>query len=431
MAEPAEDFEPYLATTAELLSAEGMTAAAELLRTAALRLEQTGFDNWNGGTTIWTVYLQVEPAAYAQLGDRRASLEEQIKQRLEAALSGHTTNWYTVSVIPLVTARPDWRESKGQISQAARRNIIDGLRLDNIAWAGRLEDVEFLARIYDLQRLPSTDSRFNDAAGDIWQHRVNNPLDWPDDWIYGDSRFELMAGPSDAFLRFLCEMVHPVVRPDKNEALQLVQQFNDQLRPEGWHLVQEEMIAGRPRYVARPLGLSGGRAVSRARTVADALDAGWMQKEIERLENAVDRDPALAIGTAKDLVESCCKAILQKRGVTVAASAGLPDLTKALAKELKLVPEGISDEARGADTVRLILRNLSGLSHYLAELRGMYGSGHGRDGSHRGLEPRHARLAVASAVAFIDFVTETHHRRPIEADERQEVASTATAKPAA
>jgi Abortive infection C-terminus len=145
--------------------------------------------------------------------------------------------------------------------------------------------------------------------------------------------------------------------------------------------------------------------------VADALDAGCMQKEIERLENAVDRDPALAIGTAKDLVESGCKSILIKRGVPFTTSAGLPDLTKLLAKELKLVPEGVSEQARGADAVKHILRNLSAITHNLAELRGLYGSGHGRDGQHRGLEPRHARLAVASAVAFIDFVTETHHRR--------------------
>lgn len=417
---PGEDFEPYLATTAELLLADGMTTAAELLRVASTSVEQTGVDNWNGATEIWTVYLSVKPETFARLGDRRANIEEQITKRLEAALAGRTSNWYSASIIPQVTPRPDWREAAGHISQAARRNIIDGLRLDNVPWAGRLEEVEFLERIYDLRRLPSTDPRFNDAAGDIWQHRVNNPQDWAADWVYGDSRFDLVGGPPETFLRFLCELVHPVVRPDKNEALQLVQQFNDQLRPEGWHIVEEEKIAGRPRYIAKPLGLSGGRAVSRARTVADALDAGWMQKEIERLENAVDRDPALAIGTAKDLVESCCKSILQKRGVTVSTSAGLPDLTKALTKELRLVPEGISDEARGADTVRLILRNLSSLTHYLAELRGMYGSGHGRDGAHRGLEPRHARLAVASAVAFIDFVTDTHNRRA-QAEQRQEI----------
>jgi hypothetical protein len=136
-----------------------------------------------------------------------------------------------------------------------------------------------------------------------------------------------------------------------------------------------------------------------------------MQKEIERLENWVDRDPALAIGTAKDLVESCCKTILSKRGIEVSNKLDISDLTKKLTKELKLVPEGISEEAKGSETIRLILHNLSALTKYLAELRGLYGSGHGRDGKHRGLEPRHARLAVSAAVAFIDFVTETHKQR--------------------
>ncbi|WP_269137384.1 abortive infection family protein [Pseudomonas sp. PGPR40] len=66
---------------------------------------------------------------------------------------------------------------------------------------------------------------------------------------------------------------------------------------------------------------------------------------------------------------------------------------------------------KGADNIRLILRNLTQLTNNLAQLRGLYGTGHGRDGQHRGLQPRHARLAVASAVAFIDFVSETFRHR--------------------
>ena len=112
----------------------------------------------------------------------------------------------------------------------------------------------------------------------------------------------------------------------------------------------------------------------RARSVADALDAAWMQKEIERLENAVDRDPALAIGTAKELVESCCKTVLTKRGGAYASGADLPTLTKLVAKELGLAPEGITDAAKGAETIRLILRNLAVLTQHLSELRGLYGS---------------------------------------------------------
>lgn len=207
-----------------------------------------------------------------------------------------------------------------------------------------------------------------------------------------------------------------MVRPSRDEAIKLVSHFNDQLRQAGWEIVEEEFIAGRPRFSYRPLRNQTARAVMRAKTVADALDAGWMAKEIERLEQAVDRDPALAIGTAKELVESCCKSLLNKRGVSFTKSEDLGELTKKVTKELQLVPEGITDETKGAENIRLILRNLTQLTNNLAQLRGLYGTGHGRDGQHRGLQPRHARLAVASAVAFIDFVAETYAQRESMSD---------------
>lgn len=408
----ADDLERYLATAEAMLSAEGMVDAAEVLRSARPRIEETGYDNWNGGTTSWTVYLQIEPTAYARVGPKREGLEEQITKRLAPVFAQFSTDWYSAVIAPTVEPRADWRLSAGDVPRETRQDIADVLRTGGSSWYGRLGDVEFLERLYNLEQLPSYDHRFRNAADDIWQHRVNNPGDWSDDWVFSDARFDLMSGPSASFLRFLCEVIHPVVRPDRNEALKLAQNFNALLRPAGWSLVEEESVAGRPRFVAKKIQAGGGgRSLSRAKAVADALDAGWMQKEIERLEAAVERDPTLAIGTAKDLLETCCKTILKKRGVAVSSRADLPELTKLLAKELSLVPEGIPDEAKGSQTIRLILRNLTALTQYLAELRGLYGSGHGRDGKHRGLEPRHARLAVGSAVAFIDFVTETHYQR--------------------
>ena len=305
-----ERLESILATTSEILIAEGMSKPAEILQSSSPKLEQTGYDNWNGGTHIWTIFLQMEPSDYSQIKENsRKLLEDEINQRLKTVLSQFTDDWYSVALVPKVELHKNWRKPKDGISQQTRQNIIDGLKIDNVPWSGKLNEVEFLQRLYDLKKLPSNDSRFNDAARDIWQHRINNPNDWPDDWVYEDLRFDLLGGPPEIFLRFLCEIVHPVVRPDRNESLKLVRSFNDQLNREGWSLIEEEKIGGRPRFVSKRIQLDGGKNISRAYSVADALESGWMQKEIERLENAIDTDPALALGTAKDLVETCCKSI--------------------------------------------------------------------------------------------------------------------------
>jgi len=408
--ENRERLEQTLATVHALLQAEGVGEAARIVRTYPATAEQTGYDNWNGGTDIWEVKFALPAADYATLGSKRETLEEQISARLKTVLEHETGDWYAARLVPQREVSREWRSEGMWLPRQVRLNIVDGLKLERVAWSGALDDVEFLSRLFDLQALPSTDSRFDNAAGDIWQHTVNNE-DWEREWVFTDKRFDLLDGSPEVFLRFLCEIVHPVVRPDRDESLKLVAHFNDQLRPVGWELREEERIAGRPRFTWRPLTSNDARTVGRARNVADALDAGWMAKEIERLEHAIDRDPALAIGTAKELVETCCKTVLTRRKVSYTKSEDLGELTKKVAKELKLVPEGITDETKGAENIRLILRNLTALTNNLAQLRGLYGTGHGRDGRHRGLQPRHARLAVASAVAFIDFVAETyrHH----------------------
>jgi hypothetical protein len=95
-----------------------------------------------------------------------------------------------------------------QISEVTRQAIIDLFGASGINWAGRLEDDDFLARLYDLTALPSRDFRYSNAAGDIHQHCVRNN-DWDRDWVFYDPRFNLLRASEDEFLRFLCETLHP------------------------------------------------------------------------------------------------------------------------------------------------------------------------------------------------------------------------------
>jgi len=296
-----------------------------------------------------------------------------------------------------------------RISEVTRRDIFDALRFQNINWAGRLDEPEFLSRIFNLEQMPSYDSRFSDAAEDIWQHRINN-YDWDDYWVFSDERFNLLKCDDDTFLRFLCEMIHPVVRGDVREAEQLRQLFNQFLAADGYEIVERSKISGYPVYAARrkvenvPIGVNLAKK-------QQVFNAEYLSRQITRIEASILHDPDLAIGTSKELVETCCKSILQDRGVEINSKWDLAQLVKATYKELKLTPSDIPDEAKAASTIKRLLSNLATVTQGLAELRNSYGTGHGKSVKSKGLTPRHARLAAGAATTLAVFLFETHEER--------------------
>lgn len=154
--------------------------------------------------------------------------------------------------------------------------------------------------------------------------------------------------------------------------------------------------------------LAGGPSLGPLKAHAQVLNANHLAEQIRRLEASVENDPSLAIGTAKELIETCCKTILAERGKPVTGSPDVSVLTKETLKELKLVPECIPEAARGADVIKRLLSNLGTIGNGLAELRGLYGTGHGKHGASTGLSGRHAKLAVGAASTLAVFLFETH-----------------------
>ncbi|MFF4819990.1 Shedu anti-phage system protein SduA domain-containing protein [Kitasatospora sp. NPDC001309] len=135
-----------------------------------------------------------------------------------------------------------------KITAVTRRDIFDYLRGTGAPWWGRLDDeTAFLERLYRLDELPSTDSRFATARGDIVQHRFNNE-DWDDDWIFMDARLGLRSGPDEVLLAFLVEALHPEVLSDVDQASRHVDQLNRLLEPDGWALRAYQFLSGRPVY---------------------------------------------------------------------------------------------------------------------------------------------------------------------------------------
>lgn len=152
-------------------------------------------------------------------------------------------------------------------------------------------------------------------------------------------------------------------------------------------------------------------AVDSLSEVVTSLELPHLHRLLERLDKSVDEDPALAIGSAKELVESICKTILDERGIAYKKDADIGALVKDARSELGLISDSIPEAAKGAEAIRRLLSNLGNVAQGLGQLRNLYGSGHGRHGAERGLSPQHARLVVEAAAVLATFLLETHHER--------------------
>lgn len=124
--------------------------------------------------------------------------------------------------------------------------------------------------------------------------------------------------------------------------------------------------------------------------VAERLSGHHVGQQSRRLREAVEKDPELAIGTAKEFLETLCKAILADRKVLVAKDIDFPALVKTTIKNLSVVPPELAEQSQSARTVTALLGNLGAIGHQLAEIRNQFGTGHGRSAKPSG-SPEAAR----------------------------------------
>ena len=153
----------------------------------------------------------------------------------------------------------------------------------------------------------------------------------------------------------------------------------------------------------------GAAALTRtAENLKTKFSSEYLSKQIDLMVDMQTSNPTNAIGMAKELIESCCKIILDEKGIAYTKNDDVPQLTNKTLKALDLLPENVKPTDRGADAISALLGNLRAIPTKLSELRNAFGSGHGKNASFKGLEVRHAKLAVGSSITFVDFIWSTY-----------------------
>ena len=119
-------------------------------------------------------------------------------------------------------------------------------------------------------------------------------------------------------------------------------------------------------------------------------------RHARRIRAGLESDPEQAIGSAKELLESVLKTVLDD----ATTKDDMPALMKRARNRLGL--DGV-----GSEQLRRLMSNLSQVVVGVAEVRNIAGTGHGRVGSQEP-DPALARLAVDCAVAASRFILDLH-----------------------
>ena len=137
----------------------------------------------------------------------------------------------------------------------------------------------------------------------------------------------------------------------------------------------------------------------------------YMHQQIDALFTSRETNPTEAIGKSKELIESCCKTILEDIGEKYDKNWKLGQLVKTTMQCLGIEANEINAGLPAGGTIKRVLSSLGNIAGGIAELRNLYGTGHGKSDNYQGLTTRHAKLAVSSATTLVEYLWDAHEWR--------------------
>lgn len=127
MLDNKEKFNTLMATVAALFNAEKNFELFELISSAQLSIQQTDYDNWNGGTYGYTIYLVIDVEKFVIIKDSITNLEKAIEDRCSLAIRDIENETISrVTIIPRAKTRlPETPNPHRAFSEAETKRRTD------------------------------------------------------------------------------------------------------------------------------------------------------------------------------------------------------------------------------------------------------------------------------------------------------------------
>lgn len=135
------------------------------------------------------------------------------------------------------------------------------------------------------------------------------------------------------------------------------------------------------------------------------LDTGGraaLDEMMERLRGS-GADPALSIGTAKELLESVAKFVLEELGMPTNGMKNFNQLFYVARERLGILPQHVDKNVPGYEHIRAIHQSSWDIAANVNELRNLQGTGHGRT-LPSGVSEELAMLVVREACSVAEYM---------------------------
>ena len=128
--ENQNNFFPLLNLAKALLNARGHQSLSDLINKSSISVVNTDYDNWNGGTYGYTVYIYISVKDYSTLSsDKIKEIEENISSVLNEVNKTDENSYFSVAVTPSIRSCDiDWSLIGGIACKEELRLCIEKIR---------------------------------------------------------------------------------------------------------------------------------------------------------------------------------------------------------------------------------------------------------------------------------------------------------------
>ena len=182
--------------------------------------------------------------------------------------------------------------------------------------------------------------------------------------------------------------------------------INGLIGNDGFEFYENGSISGRPVFGIRRITFLDENLiyVSGLKQVEKTINTDYIRSEVKKAIESATTDSSLAIGQAKEIIETACKYILGDLGINY-TNLDFNKLSKLTRESIGISEKEKNKKIPGVDKV---LSGLSNVASGMAELRNSYGNGHGKDSSFKKLPLRYGKLAISAASSYVEFLLDSH-----------------------